>query len=226
MLDALDAMPGVKAWFGSRRDLLGDVLHALFGVDSGAILSDESRAALRKALDSGFNSGAQSIGRPDLEWVKARLDAATEKQLGQMVSRVDAATRNRIGDIVREVLDGGGTIADLQARIQIDEAFSPVRSLRIARTETTRATNAGSSAAWQDVADNEGLVVRRRWLAELDGATREAHRLLSGQERGIREDFEVPSGDYAGARGRGPGEFADPGMVVNCRCTTVPLVSE
>jgi hypothetical protein len=224
MLDALDALPASKAWWSSRRDVIDDVLHALFGVDVATILGAAARAAVRRALVSGFASGATAINRPALEWASARVDAVTDQQLASMVTRVDLATKARLRALVVDTLDQGGTIADLQARIQIDEAFSPVRSLRIARTETTRSTNAGSRAAWQEVHDVEGLTVRRRWLAEIDGATRRAHVLLHGQEQSITSHFVVPSGEYAGEHGLGPGEFPSGGMVINCRCTTVPIV--
>lgn len=224
LVDSLDALP-VKWWGGAvHRDLLGDVLSALFGVDLDTLMGDEVRDALRAALRAGFRYGADGIGRPALQWLTPRVDATTDAQLGQLVTRTSQGTRDRVGALARLVLDEGGTIADLQARIQTDLGFGPMRSLRIARTETTRAVDAGSRAAWQDVADNEGVIVRRQWLAELDGATREAHRLLSGQERGIAEAFEVPSGDYAGAKGMGPGSFASAALVVNCRCTTIPVV--
>ena len=66
--------------------------------------------------------------------------------------------------------------------------------------------------------------MRQQWLSARDSEVRDAHAFLDGQVRASGELFVIPSGDYAGAKGSGPGGFDDPALVCNCRCTTVPLV--
>lgn len=91
----------------------------------------------------------------------------------------------------------------------------PWRSEAIARTETMRAYNAGSTEIYR--ANDVG---QREWLATLDDRTRDSHAATNGQIVGIDEMFDVDGieMDYPG----------DPNApveeVVNCRCSTAPVI--
>jgi len=91
---------------------------------------------------------------------------------------------------------------------------------RIARTEMNRAANAGAHAASVD-AESQGLRIRRVWVATLDEKTRPEHQELDGQEVGADEPFEV-NGETA----MFPGDFGDPGMDINCRCTVATFAGD
>lgn len=93
----------------------------------------------------------------------------------------------------------------------------PHRTELIARTETIRASNAGSMevfTAWG--------VQMKEWLTTLDGRERETHRELDGQIKAINQSFVVPSN---GVSLRFPGDpFAPIGETANCRCTVLPIM--
>ena len=91
---------------------------------------------------------------------------------------------------------------------------------RIARTEMNRCANSGAYAASVD-AEDQGLKIRRVWVATLDDKTRPEHQELDGQEVGADEPFEI-NGETA----MFPGDFGDPGMDINCRCSVATFAGD
>lgn len=88
------------------------------------------------------------------------------------------------------------------------------RAKVIARTETTRAWNAGQLAAAQYYEPPTGPGWRKVWDTDMDGHERPAHMRANGQVRRLSDTFQVGGEDL-----RFPGDPA--GMasnVVNCRC--------
>lgn len=134
----------------------------------------------------------------------------------------------------RQLSDGRSdrTIAAAQRRgvaltpDQIDQAVDRYRQNQIdsraeaiARTESLRASHAGSRAAIQQAIDGghidaDSLV--REWHHSSAGKDpRAEHAAMNGQRRGIDEPFESGSG----AKLLFPGDpDADPSETVNCRC--------
>jgi hypothetical protein len=210
--------PGVVA-----RDVVADVLAVLMPQEEVAALSAAMRESVRQAVKAGILDGAKQL---DTKIGATRADPVTEAQLAQLVSYVDATTRAKLADTIRESIAAGETTTDLQRRIMASTAFAPSRALAIARTEATRSLSAGHRVAYEEFSAVEGVSLTQQWLSARDPHVREAHVYLDGQERQIGELFVVPAGEYAGATGSGPGDFPDPALVVNCRCTTVPVVKE
>jgi len=91
-------------------------------------------------------------------------------------------------------------------------------ALRVVRTEGNRLANAGAYLNSEDL-KNEGVRIRRQWVATLDGRTRDSHQALDGQYEDDNGLFWI-GGDSA----RYPGGFDDPAETVNCRCTTIDVV--
>jgi SPP1 gp7 family putative phage head morphogenesis protein len=91
-------------------------------------------------------------------------------------------------------------------------------ALRIAQTEFTRCSNSGDYAATEE-AVSQGVECQRMWVATLDTSTRDAHQELDGQIVGMDEPFEVD-----GESAMFPGDFGEPSLDINCRCTVVTLV--
>lgn len=88
---------------------------------------------------------------------------------------------------------------------------------RAARTALTGAECAGRMGAYRR-ALALGVGVRKRWLATLDGRTRDSHRLLDGESVGVEERFS--NGLLY------PGDPTGPASEVwNCRCTLVADVA-
>jgi HK97 family phage portal protein len=84
--------------------------------------------------------------------------------------------------------------------------FSDYRAYRIARTETTAASNFGSISG----AKATGLEPKKQWIAAMDSRTRHSHAAMHDQEVGVNEKFSNGM-DY-------PGEYGHGGDSINCRC--------
>lgn len=89
------------------------------------------------------------------------------------------------------------------------------RAKVIARTETTRAWNAGQLAAAQYYEPPTGPGWVKVWNTDMDGHERPAHKRADGQTRSLTGSFQVGGEDL-----RFPGDpVGRPDNVINCRCT-------
>ena len=192
-------------------------------------MSEAMRESYRLALTDAFALGSELVGL-DLSWEPDALDLATNEILANMVVNVNAETKAGIQDIMVSGLRGGETVNEMQKRIQEDWRFSPMRALRVARTEATRAVSAGQHESWKQ-AEAEGVTLKQQWLTAEDNLVRADHIALDGEEVDVGGLYTVPSGEEAdkqnhiGESGAGPGEFDSAGMVVNCRCGEIPIVT-
>ena len=77
-------------------------------------------------------------------------------------------------------------------------------ALRVVRTEGNRLANAGTYLNSEDL-KNEGVRIRRQWVATLGRTDRDSHQALDGQ-------FEDEDGLFHihGLSARYPGDFGDP----------------
>jgi hypothetical protein len=181
---------------------------------------------VRAILRLGWNEQVRA-GLDDIVW-NPTLDPA-EAELARMVTGVDQYTKSQIAKTVQSGLLQGESVNDIQARLIRDPAFSPIRALRIARTETTKLMTKGSNLAYSAAAD-AGVSFKVGWLSARDGAARSTHWSgggpddLDGQQVNPGEEFTLTSGDNAGQTAPGPGEFAAASESVNCRCTTIPVL--
>jgi len=128
-----------------------------------------------------------------------------------------------------EGLQAGEGMVMLQARLmEFSDLSSPVRALRVARTEIVAAANAGALVSYKA----SGVVEQQEWVTARDEFVRPAgrrggpvfnHVAADGQVRALDEPFLV-SGEslmYPGDVSMG----ASPGNTVNCRCATLPIVT-
>jgi SPP1 gp7 family putative phage head morphogenesis protein len=93
-------------------------------------------------------------------------------------------------------------------------------TLRIVRTEGTRAANDGQVAVYDD-AEGMGLEFDRIWVATLDSRTRDSHQALDGQIADKEGYFH-----HAGAKAKAPGNFGIASEDINCRCTVIAQPKE
>lgn len=116
-----------------------------------------------------------------------------------------------------EVLQGivqGESIPKIAKRLQNVTEMNRASAIRNARTTVTSAENKGRMDSLHRAAE-KGVITHKVWLAAIDARTREAHRLLDGQEQDIDDPFKSIDGDIMF-----PGDpEADPANVYNCRCT-------
>lgn len=116
-----------------------------------------------------------------------------------------------------EVLQGilqGDSVDKIADRFQSVLDMNETSAIRNARTAVTGAENKGRMDMLRDAAE-KGVITHKIWMAAIDARTREAHRLLDGQEQDIDDPFESILGPI-----KYPGDVdADPANVYQCRCT-------
>ena len=116
-----------------------------------------------------------------------------------------------------EVLQGivqGDSIPHLASRLQNVTEMNRASAIRNARTTVTSAENKGRMDSLHAAAE-KGVITHKVWMAAIDARTREAHRLLDGQEQDIDDPFDSELGPIMY-----PGDVdADPANTYNCRCS-------
>ena len=130
----------------------------------------------------------------DLEWGKKQIRAAIQSGILQGKS---------IGKIAN----------DLQRRIP---DMSRKSAIRAARTAMTGAQNGGRQDSYE-AAVKMGIRMKKRWIATLDGRTRDSHRKLHGKTVDVDEKF--PNGLMFPGDPRG-----DAKELYQCRCDMVAIV--
>nr|WP_202917973.1 phage minor head protein [Streptomyces taklimakanensis] len=116
----------------------------------------------------------------------------------------DGEDTEQLADRLRAVFAADGT--------QLGET----RAERIARTEATRAWNAGAVGAARDLTGPDRPLVKQ-WTTRRDNRVRHAHDLVDGQLQLLDDPFQV-----AGHAMDYPGDpTAPPELTVNCRCIAV-----
>lgn len=107
----------------------------------------------------------------------------------------------------------------IAARISELTEASYKQALRIAITEGGRTQSTATQKGYEESA-KKGVNMTKMWMATLDKKTRKSHQQLDGQKIMVDSKFY-----YAGKFADGPRLFGDPGLDINCRCTTVPVVN-
>ncbi len=187
-----------------------------------AIAAQVVGPSVEASVLAGFRRIAAAITAADLTWDPTI--SPSDRLIGQMIVQVEQYTKARVNDLIVAGLADGATVAEIQSGLILDLAFGPVRSLRIARTESTRSVNRGQVLAY-DMAANEGINLRVEWVSSRDDGVRPSHAGLDGQQILPGELFTIPIGfENAGSQAAFPGDFEEASEVVNCRCATRPVV--
>lgn len=127
----------------------------------------------------------------------------------------------RYDSTVARMFENGEPLDSDQIDRMVDryrERLLALRADTIARTESLRVMSQARQEALEQAVEDVGAdrsQVRRTWRASRDKRTRDTHREMDGQEVGIDEPFESPSGAFL----RYPGDPRAPaGETINCRC--------
>lgn len=141
---------------------------------------------------------------------------------GSRITKVTETTRESVMSLLADSEDQNLTTsqqADYIVKKLDDKDFNRDRALRIARTETTTASNKGALLGGQSSDYQTGKI----WIPILDSNTRPDHAAMAGTEPiGMDETFDV--GDSIMLYPGDPSGSAR--EVVNCRCSLaiVPLM--
>jgi len=175
-----------------------------FRVEMRPVLASIVETAGQDALDDLNVTQVFQVAEPA---VVRFLEGRTQR----FAQRVNETTWERLKSQLREGIDAGENIPQLEARV-IAVMEERIRSTpeTIARTEVVGALNGGTLEAWRQ----SDVVETKVWMATLDPRVRDTHLDAHGQERKLDEDFEVGSG-----RGPAPGQIGRAEEDINCRCT-------
>ena len=198
----------------------GDMEEILDDVRETAALRQLALPFISSALQQAYRTAIRQMGEGDRVFDPVRLDNEVEKALGSLVVNVSDTTRRAVNAIIRQGFEDGASIAEMQRRLMASQAFGPMRSLRIARTEATRSTNAGALAAFASAAD-AGVPVQKLWVTARDSEVRESHQELDGIYIADAELFQTEAGPV-----QGPGQSGDAGFDINCRCGLIPFIDK
>lgn len=152
------------------------------------------------------------------------IERLTEKKVaGSTLSKRLYENRDKLAQAVTdELIKGaakGHSYGDVAKRIgELTEADYK-KALRIARTEGGRAQSASKQRAYQE-AEAKGVRLQKKWQSTLDKKTRISHQQLDGQTVDIDDTFK-----FNGYEADGPRLFGNPGLDINCRCTTITVVN-
>lgn len=145
-----------------------------------------------------------------LEWLNANM--------GDKINGLLDTTWQEIHAQVLEGMEAQESMDDIFRRIDslYGDRFSTTRSMTIARTEVTAASNIATQKTGEYARDRYELDIVKRWLTARDARVRDSHTAMEGVEVDLDELFDVN-----GSAMLCPGDTsngADLGEVLNCRC--------
>jgi len=138
---------------------------------------------------------------------------------GNRINWINDTTRQELLATLAIGAEQGESEVELMERVKAYFGdMEDYRAARIARTEGVRSSNFGTYHAYS----TSGIVQHKEWVATLDQNTRDEHADL-----GLREPIKLNDPFVIGGMSAMyPGEFGDPAMDINCRCTIVAVISE
>jgi len=171
---------------------------------------------LEQAIGIGVDDVAEILGADPLAIESGAADALLRDKTIRVV-RINDTLRESLRVTLREGLNKGEAINDLAARVRLtfqDRAENGAsRTRTIARTEIGGAVNGSKRVEMKA----QG-VKKREWMTSGDEFVRDSHVAVDGEIRDMDEVFSnglaIP-GDPSGAAEE----------VINCRCTTTPVVA-
>ena len=163
--------------------------------------------AVKNLINTGDLSLYKHVNVPkDMAWNEKYINSQITQGIIQGES-IPQISKRIFPEIERKVLDTGLISRNLNS------------SIRVARTMTTAAENKGHQDSYQK-AVNDGIILKRVWVATHDERTRAWHSDLDGVEVDIDEPWENDYGEIMF-----PGDpTADPANVYNCRCRIKAVV--
>jgi uncharacterized protein with gpF-like domain len=215
---------GLKSWLAKVRDaVMAPFRQHGLQPNPGAISQldaawrgevDTIVSTLSRVADRSWNNVAGSPAVSRHAFVMSQL-AQTENFL----VRIPDEVYNLVFAEIADGVNAGESVPQVAQRVDkvLDWSGSenwPNRARVIARTEVTRANNAGTMGAGTEVARVTGKVVSKTWHAHSDDRTRTDHRVVDGQTVPFYQPFQVGTNHLMF-----PGDPAGPpDEVINCRC--------
>ena len=187
------------------------------------------RFAFERAGEAGYHATKGKLWIPpeerrikDEDTFQTRPEhiAQLKAQIEQAAKFFNETTWNVVKSGVEHAIDENMTVEEMTQYLwKLLGDRAPWEARRIASTEMGRTENFGMNEGYKQ---NE-FVQSKGWLCSMLPTSREDHVDADGQEVGIDEDFMIPpNGGEAMAYPGDPRGSA--GEVINCRCSTYPVV--
>lgn len=202
-------------------------------LDFIAEFTDSQREAVRRALVAALRQGkgTQAVARAFRNAIGLTayqqdvVDNYRDLLERNSAASLDRVLRDRRYDPgVERALATDEPLSNARIDAMVDRyaaRYLAMRAETIARTETTRVLNTARQETTMQVVESSGIPedeVVRTWAATDDNRTRDTHAAMDGQERGLNEPFESPSG----AQLMFPGDPSAPAdETINCRCAVL-----
>lgn len=156
-------------------------------------------------------SGLLQVGFQSQTWRERMVSMARSSETALRITSMTAKTKQLVRDTLTRGAEQNWSLPRLVRGLR-SVIVSKVRATLIARTETTRAANAGHEQG----AMSTLLKLDKIWIATSDTRTRDAHRAMIGSKPVPRDGFFL----VGGAKMRFPGDPAG-GASNTCRCRCV-----
>ncbi|WP_368490831.1 phage minor head protein [Clostridium sp. BJN0013] len=177
----------------------------------------ETFKAKIKIQDPDWEYGDKKPSYFDEKLFNKNSAAWVENHVIKFSPEVQRTTHDAVVNAIKEGYEAGETIDELADRLDKLPAFDRNRAIRVARTETIAASNAGEFESY----NQSDFVIGKQWLSSHDGRTRPDHAAANGQKKKLDEPFNV-----GGYKLMFPGDSslgASAKEVIHCRCTMVPI---
>ena len=182
-----------------------------------ALMSSAARLDMQRSLAAGFREAVKMLPGAPMRFAAGRRNKVAQQFLAALVSTSAPISIGAVKTTIKAGIAEGATIAEMQEALITSKGFAASRALTIARTETTKAVNAGSLAAYGDAA-NMGIDLKVQWLTAGEGERHPDDTRLDGQVVEVGQDFSSGLGNS----GPGPGQLGAAEDDINCRCTVIP----
>ena len=189
----------------SYTDAFVGVMYDLHGQDVPVIAPIDQNAAI-KAIQLDTKLSERKI-HPNVNGELVTL----YESLGVDVDNLKKTIRSEI----TRGISTGMKYEDIARNVSMVAKAPLARAKTIVRTEGHRIQQASQEDARQ-AAKARGADVVKQWDSTLDGETRSTHRHLDGQIREVNEPFTSGTKEAMF-----PGDFGDPALDCNCRCTAL-----
>ncbi len=215
---------------GNSRDFQGAIertCQKVLGKSADVAIKSGLAPAWLASLKNGFELASELLGGGiDFSLYNPKFNAWVDTfgliKAKEINDTTRTALREKLAAEVSEGIQHGEAMPQIADRLRaaidgVYENMSEARAMMIARTETMSSVNFGQFETYR----GEG-VKQKEWLATQDDRTRDDHAAANGQIVGIDEPFDV-----GGEQLIYPGDpNGDPGEIVNCRCTVLPVIEE
>jgi len=184
------------------------------------VVQEINREILSKQMTPVETTTVNFFGEDMTEELSKSWSRASEPVLNflaqfssERIKMINNTTREEIRKTLISSVGASESIPTIARKIreQVD-GMTAGRAKTIARTEVNRAANFAREHAMV----NESWP-NKRWVTQMDGRERKAHREMNGQVVPVGRAFTAPSG----AKARYPGAFPSASLNINCRCTIV-----